>query len=226
MPDDEGLALYDGRRRRGAPRPVARDRHVLRQVGGLPRCGGARARHACCSRSTITAARRRTKPGGSTTTPRSSIPETGRMDTLPFFRRTIAGAGLEDVVVAVVGHSVPVAARLADAARVGVHRRRPRARRRHGRLRRLGTARAARWPARVPRRVRRPGRRRAGAVRGVQARGCRRLHARDDHRLAPRPAAARVRSGSVRRVRRGWPRRLVGSAPSPCRPTTDESALS
>jgi predicted O-methyltransferase YrrM len=36
-------------------------------------------------------------------------PDTGRMDTLPFFRRTIASAGLEDVVVGVVGHSVPVA---------------------------------------------------------------------------------------------------------------------
>ena len=30
-------------------------------------------------------------------------PETGRMDTLPFFRRAIARAGLEDEVVAVVG---------------------------------------------------------------------------------------------------------------------------
>ena len=36
-------------------------------------------------------------------------PRTGRMDTLPFFRRTIEDAGLEDVVVAVVGYSVPVA---------------------------------------------------------------------------------------------------------------------
>jgi predicted O-methyltransferase YrrM len=34
---------------------------------------------------------------------------TGRMDTLPFFRRTIEAAGLEDVVVAVVGPSVPIA---------------------------------------------------------------------------------------------------------------------
>ena len=34
-------------------------------------------------------------------------PQTGRMDTLPFFRRTIEAAGLEDVVVGVVGHSVP-----------------------------------------------------------------------------------------------------------------------
>ena len=36
-------------------------------------------------------------------------PETGRMDTLPFFRRTIASADLEDVVVAIVGYSVPIA---------------------------------------------------------------------------------------------------------------------
>ncbi|CAN5533921.1 class I SAM-dependent methyltransferase [soil metagenome] len=36
---------------------------------------------------------------------------TGRIDTLPFFRRTVAGAGLEDVVVALVG----------DTATVGPH---------------------------------------------------------------------------------------------------------
>jgi predicted O-methyltransferase YrrM len=37
-------------------------------------------------------------------------PEIGRMDTLPTFRRTIYDAGLEDVVVAVVGSSPGVAA--------------------------------------------------------------------------------------------------------------------
>lgn len=36
-------------------------------------------------------------------------PRTGRMDTLPPFRRTIANAGLEDHVVAVVGASTTVA---------------------------------------------------------------------------------------------------------------------
>jgi predicted O-methyltransferase YrrM len=36
-------------------------------------------------------------------------PETGRMDTLPFFRRTIAAADLDDVVVGVVGYSIPIA---------------------------------------------------------------------------------------------------------------------
>jgi predicted O-methyltransferase YrrM len=37
-------------------------------------------------------------------------PRTGRMDTLPFLRRTIEDAGLEDVVIAVVGQSTTVAA--------------------------------------------------------------------------------------------------------------------
>jgi predicted O-methyltransferase YrrM len=36
-------------------------------------------------------------------------PRVGRMDTLPWFRATIHDAGLEDVVVAVVGHSPSVA---------------------------------------------------------------------------------------------------------------------
>lgn len=36
-------------------------------------------------------------------------PRTGRMDTLPFFRRTIEDAGLEDQVVAVIGASATVA---------------------------------------------------------------------------------------------------------------------
>lgn len=38
-------------------------------------------------------------------------PETGRLDTLPHFRRTIHTAGLDDVVIAVVGESPIVAQR-------------------------------------------------------------------------------------------------------------------
>ena len=37
-------------------------------------------------------------------------PEIGLMDTLPHFRRTIAGADLEDAVIAIVGESATVAA--------------------------------------------------------------------------------------------------------------------
>ena len=36
-------------------------------------------------------------------------PDTGLMDTLPFFRRTMHAAGLEDVVTAIVGRSTTVA---------------------------------------------------------------------------------------------------------------------
>lgn len=36
-------------------------------------------------------------------------PELGLMDTLPFFRKTIARAGLEDAVIAVIGRSTTVA---------------------------------------------------------------------------------------------------------------------
>ena len=36
-------------------------------------------------------------------------PYDGQMDTLPFFRRTVAAAGLEDTVIAIVGRSATVA---------------------------------------------------------------------------------------------------------------------
>jgi len=43
-------------------------------------------------------------------------PRTGRMDTLPFFRRALEAAGLEDDAVAVVGRSPAVAAHWPDAS--------------------------------------------------------------------------------------------------------------
>ncbi len=143
-----------GRRRRRRGRAAARDRHVLRQVGGVPRRGGARGRDRAASPSIITAARRRTRPGGIITIPRWSIRETGRMDTLPFFRRTIHAAGLEDVVVAIVGYSVPVAGRgrrrsgsCSSTAATPKTSRWP--------TTRMVAARRARGSARDPRRVRR-----------------------------------------------------------------------
>ncbi len=51
-----------------------------------------------CSRSTTTGARRRSSPAGPTTTPTLVDHRFGRMDSLPFFRTTIATAGLEDEV--------------------------------------------------------------------------------------------------------------------------------
>jgi len=48
------------------------------------------------------------QPGWEWHDPEVVDPATGRMDTLPFLRRTLAAAGLEDTVVAVVGHSAAV----------------------------------------------------------------------------------------------------------------------
>ncbi|MFP5375727.1 MAG: class I SAM-dependent methyltransferase [Acidimicrobiia bacterium] len=48
------------------------------------------------------------QPGWEWHDPEVVDPATGRMDTLPFLRRTLADAGLEDVVVPVVGPSATV----------------------------------------------------------------------------------------------------------------------
>ena len=52
-------------------------------------------------------------------------PEVGLIDTLPHFRRTVHGAGLEGSVVALVGDSVGHRPKLVHAAGLLVHRRRP-----------------------------------------------------------------------------------------------------
>ncbi len=110
------------------------------RTAGSPRSTSVppRARRAACSTpSTTTGVRRRTRPGWDHHDERLVDPRTGRMDTLPFFRRTIEEAGLEDVVVAVIGQLADGRRALGDAARPGVRRRRPRVRRRARRLRGL-----------------------------------------------------------------------------------------
>src|SRR4051812_41286205 len=108
MPDDEGLALYD------AARGAARIGPLL-EVGTY--CGksavylGAAAREAGTVLFTVDHHRgsEENQAGWEHHDREVVDPETGRMDTLPFFRRTMQAADLEDVVVGVVGHSVPVA---------------------------------------------------------------------------------------------------------------------
>ena len=109
MPPDEGLALYDAAI--GVP------------VGGGPMleigsyCGkssvylGAAARE----RDTVLFAldhhrgSEENQPGWEWHEPDLVDPEVGRIDTLPRFRRTVHDAGLEGVVVALVGDSPTVA---------------------------------------------------------------------------------------------------------------------
>jgi MMP 1-O-methyltransferase len=108
MPDDEGLALHAAGLAGGAVGP-------LLEIGTY--CGksavylGAAARAAGTVLFTVDHHRgsEENQAGWDHHDPEVVDPETGRMDTLPFFRRNIQAAGLEDVVVAIVGHSIPVA---------------------------------------------------------------------------------------------------------------------
>ena len=108
MPDDEGLALHDAALLAGNLGP-------LLEIGTY--CGksavylGAAAREAGTLLFTVDHHRgsEENQAGWEHHDREVVDPESGRMDTLPFFRRTIHAAGLEDVVVAVVGYSVPIA---------------------------------------------------------------------------------------------------------------------
>jgi predicted O-methyltransferase YrrM len=108
MPDDEGLALHDAAQVAGRLGP-------LLEVGTY--CGksavylGAAAREAGTVLFTVDHHRgsEENQAGWEHHDLDVVDPESGRMDTLPFFRRTIQAADLEDVVVGVIGHSVPVA---------------------------------------------------------------------------------------------------------------------
>ncbi|GHJ37957.1 class I SAM-dependent methyltransferase [Streptomyces sp. TS71-3] len=111
MPRDEGLALY------AAACTAARLGLPLLEVGTY--CGrstlllAAAARDAGVTAVTVDHHRgsEEQQPGWEYHDPELVDPEVGRMDTLPAFRRTLAKAGLEEHVVAVVGRS-PAVARL------------------------------------------------------------------------------------------------------------------
>jgi len=109
MPDDEGLALYEAGRTAAAKGP-------LLEIGTY--CGksaiylGAAAREGAGVLYTVDHHRgsEENQAGWEHHDERLVDARTGRMDTLPFFRRTIEDAGLEDVVIAVIGPSPTVAA--------------------------------------------------------------------------------------------------------------------
>jgi MMP 1-O-methyltransferase len=109
MPDDEGIALNAVGRDAGSVGP-------LLEVGSY--CGksavylGAGARAAGTVLFSVDHHRgsEENQAGWEHHDPEVVDPATGRMDTLPFFRRTIERAGLEDAVVAVVGDSPAIAA--------------------------------------------------------------------------------------------------------------------
>ena len=108
MPDDEGLALYAAALDGATVGP-------LLEIGTY--CGksaiylGAAAREAGTVAFTVDHHRGSEENQAGWEHHDSSLvdPRTGRMDTMPTFRRTIEDAGLEDVVIAVVGSSSTVA---------------------------------------------------------------------------------------------------------------------
>src|SRR4051794_39187421 len=118
MPEDEGLALY----RAGL---MAADVGPLLEIGSY--CGksgvylGAAAQEKKTVLFTIDHHRgsEENQAGWEHHDRQLVDPRTGRMDTLPFFRRTIEDAGLEDVVIAVIGGSPPPAAHRATPLGVG-----------------------------------------------------------------------------------------------------------
>jgi predicted O-methyltransferase YrrM len=114
MPDDEGLFLFRLGLSALSGRAEAAHHPVL-EVGSY--CGksavylGAAARMAGGLVFTVDHHRgsEENQPGWEHHDPRVVDRETGRIDTLPFLRRTLERAGLEDVVVPVVGDSTTVA---------------------------------------------------------------------------------------------------------------------
>jgi MMP 1-O-methyltransferase len=111
MPEDEGLALHDA-----ALDAAKRTRAPVLEVGTY--CGksavflGAAAREAGTVLFTIDHHRgsEENQAGWEHHDLEVVDPVSGRMDTLPFFRRTIEAANLEQAVVGVLGHSAAVAA--------------------------------------------------------------------------------------------------------------------
>ena len=109
MPPDEGLALYETAVAYGRVGPIL-------EVGTY--CGKSTVYLGAAARETVTVAvtvdhhhgSEELQPGWEHHDPTLVDPTTGRMDTLPTFRKTIAAAGLEEHVVAIVGESATVAA--------------------------------------------------------------------------------------------------------------------
>lgn len=111
MPAEEGDALYEAAVAAGRALPGLAFVEVGSYCGRSTVWLGAAAR--ACGTVVFAVDHHRgseeNQPGWEWHDPTVVDPQSGRMDTLPFFRRTIADAGLEDVVVAVVGPSPTVA---------------------------------------------------------------------------------------------------------------------
>jgi MMP 1-O-methyltransferase len=108
MPPDEGIALYETAAQYAHVGPIA-------EIGTY--CGKSTIYLAAAASEAgqlvVTVDHHRgseeIQPGWEHHDPEVVDPVTGRMDTLPFFRATLTGTGLEPHVIAVVGRSRDVA---------------------------------------------------------------------------------------------------------------------
>jgi hypothetical protein len=104
MPADEGRALYEAARTVGVPGPLL---EIGSWMGKSALYLAAAARET--GRQVVTVDHHRGseehQPGWEYHDPSLVDPAVGLLDTLPRFRRTIAEAGAEDVVIAVVARS-------------------------------------------------------------------------------------------------------------------------
>jgi predicted O-methyltransferase YrrM len=111
MPPDEGDALYDAAVAAGDAWPGLPFLEVGSYCGRSTVWLGAAARR--CATVVFAVDHHRgseeNQPGWEWHDPTVVDPAIGKMDTLPFFRRTIHDAGLEDEVIATVGQSPHVA---------------------------------------------------------------------------------------------------------------------
>lgn len=111
MPPDEGLALYEAARGAAAAVPGAPFVEVGTYCAKSSIYLGAAALAAGTVLFTLDHHRgsEENQPGWEWHEPDLVDPQVGRIDTLPFARRTLYAAGLEGVVVPVVGDSAVVA---------------------------------------------------------------------------------------------------------------------
>jgi MMP 1-O-methyltransferase len=111
MPGDEGDALYEAALAAGAAVPGAPFVEVGSYCGRSTVWLGAAARQAGTTLFAVDHHRgsEENQAGWEHHDPEVVDARVGKMDTLPFFRSTIHDAGLEDVVVGVVGRSPAVA---------------------------------------------------------------------------------------------------------------------
>jgi len=109
LPEPEAEALYDAAHAAAAAGPIL-------EVGTY--CGksavwlgaAAQLRHGHVFTVDHHRGSEENQPGWEWHDPELVDPLDGRMDTLPFFRRTVAAARLEETVIAIVGKSATVAA--------------------------------------------------------------------------------------------------------------------